>query len=141
MVSINVGPWAGLIISLLVALCLLVIAYSKKEPMPLVIGVAFMVANGFTLGSFLGAGEPISVMSGASLKVGHYYETLAIVPTIKKADKKEGLFVIKDGGSNKTLYIHIGQENLPPRFTVGENGDIIALPAPAPTASAPVVPK
>lgn len=57
------------------------------------------------------------------------------------AKEKSGVFVIKDSESEQVLLIRIDQETLPSHFTVGDKQNIIALPAPAPTAPAPVVSK
>lgn len=111
------------------------------------VGIVLVALVAYLCGAYVVGGSPFAVKNGegsqAKFVSGHRYETLVQVVggQEKKAGEKtnSGLFVIKDGVSDKLLFIRIAQTTLPQYFTVGDEQDIIALPAPALTA--PVVSK
>lgn len=107
------------------------------------LAVCFFVVFGFIFGSYVDFGRPICVGSPGSqadFVVGHHYETLAKVPSQKKGPKND-LFVIKDGQSDEILLIRTNHTELPPRFTVDDKGNIIAVPPTAPVTPTSVTPE
>lgn len=147
MININ-GPFLVLLVTLVLLGCLsYFISLIKQDVFFNLLGVILLSIFFFIFGNYNAAGFPLGVNESGpvNLVAGHYYETLAKVPGAeeKKAGEKtkSGLFVIKDGGSENVLLIHIDQEVLPPHFTMDDKKAIIALPAPALTIESPVAPK
>lgn len=147
MVTIN-GGILTLLICLALFGCLFFLFTLGKEIFVSVLATTLLSVASFGFGYYVQSGFPLTVNekgSVANLVAGHYYKTLMKVPGVEEKNAgektKSGLFVIKDGGSEKVLLIHIDQEILPPYFTMNDKKAIIALPAPALTIESPVAPK
>lgn len=139
MVSMD-GTLMAILAALFIVGCFCYLGGTLEEKgVALTFGVGCLLAGSFLFGNYYGRGAPLAVGtigSSADLSIGHYYETLIRVPNDpQKMENKDGVFVIKDGGSNALLLIKTNYPDLPPRFMVVKAGGVISvLPVSAPTA-------
>lgn len=138
MVQMNVVLFAIASIALFAAVavwCFMVEGVNNKVLTAFV--ALFVFCGSFVLGGYVGHGQPLTIGVGrddARFVAGHYYETLAKVPYRVDTTLKGATFAVKDGASEKVLFISVAEKELPPRFTVDEKGGIVPLPPSLPSS-------